>query len=46
MNSGGDPVSTARVTGHSNAAQLMAYIGATPATEQAICNAIDKAFRW
>jgi len=46
LNSGGDPVATARVTGHSNAAQLMAYIGATPATEKVIWNAIDKAFKW
>lgn len=44
LNSGGDPVATARVTGHSNAAQLMTYIGATPATEQAIWDGINKAF--
>lgn len=46
VNSGGDPVATARVTGHSNAAQLMVYIGATPATEKTIWNGIDKAFKW
>lgn len=45
LNSGGDPVATARVTGHSNTAQLMAYIGVTPATEKRIWDAIDKAFR-
>ena len=45
LNSGGDPVATARVTGHSNAAQLMAYIGATPATEKAIWEGIAKAFK-
>ena len=36
LNSGGDPVATARVTGHKNTSQLMAYIGATTATEQTI----------
>lgn len=45
-NSGGDPVATARITGHKNPAQLMAYIGRTPATEETIWHAIDRAFRW
>jgi integrase len=44
QNSGGDPVATARVTGHRNPAQLMAYIGLTTRTERQITRGIDKAF--
>jgi integrase len=43
-NSGGDPVVTARVTGHSNPSQLLAYIGRKPASEMKVWNAIGKAF--
>lgn len=43
-NSGGDPVATARVTGHSNPSQLLHYIGKTAKTEENIWNALDKAF--
>jgi len=42
--SGGDAALTARVTGHRNPAQLMTYIGRTPATEQnvwdGVCDAL------
>ena len=44
QNSGGDPVATARVTGHRNPAQLMRYIGVTTATERQITRGIDRAF--
>lgn len=43
QNSGGDPVATARVTGHKNPAQLMRYIGVTTKTEKQIARGIDKA---
>ena len=43
-NSGGDPVMTARITGHSNPAQLMAYIGRKTASEQKIWNDVGLAF--
>jgi integrase len=43
-NSGGDPVTTARVTGHTNPSQLMAYIGRKPASELNIWTAIGAAF--
>ena len=39
-NSGGDPVATARVTGHANPAQLMHYIGQTAQSESDIWNGI------
>ncbi len=42
-NSGGDAVLTARVTGHSNPTQLMAYIGRTPATEQSVWDGVCEA---
>jgi integrase len=44
QHSGGDPVATARVTGHRNPMQLMAYIGVTTRTEKQITRGIDKAF--
>jgi len=43
-NSGGDPVTTARVTGHSNPSQLLAYIGRKPASELNIWDAVAKTF--
>jgi integrase len=43
-NSGGDAALTARVTGHSNPAQLMTYIGRTPATEQSVWDGVCEAF--
>ena len=43
-NSGGDPVVTARVTGHSNPSQLLAYIGRKPASEMKVWHGIGKAF--
>lgn len=43
-NSGGDPVTTARVTGHTNPSQLLAYIGRKPQSELKVWNAIGKAF--
>jgi len=43
-NSGGDPVATARVTGHSNPAQLLHYIGESTRTEREIVAGMDKAF--
>ena len=43
-NSGGDPVATARVTGHTNPAQLLRYIGETSKTESEIFKAMDRAF--
>ena len=43
-NSGGDPVMTARITGHSNPSQLMAYIGRKPATEQKVWTDVGLAF--
>ncbi len=42
-NSGGDAALTARVTGHSNPAQLMTYIGRTPATEQSVWDGVCEA---
>jgi integrase len=42
-NSGGDAVLTARVTGHSNPTQLMAYIGRAPATEQSVWDGVCEA---
>ncbi len=42
-NSGGDAALAARVTGHSNPAQLMTYIGRTPATEQSIWDGVREA---
>jgi integrase len=42
--SGGDAALTARVTGHRNSTQLMAYIGRTPATEETIWSGVCKAF--
>jgi len=44
QNSGGDPVATARVTGHRNPSQLLHYIGVTTATERQITAGIDRAF--
>jgi len=44
LNSGHDAIATARVTGHRNPAQLMAYIGCTAETEDQITQGIDKAF--
>lgn len=44
-NSGGDPVTTARVTGHSNPSQLLAYIGRKPADELKIWQSIGKTFQ-
>ena len=43
-NSGGDPVATARVTGHSNPSQLLAYIGESTRTEREIVGGMDKGF--
>lgn len=43
-NSGGDPVLTARITGHSNPSQLMAYIGRKPATERKVWDAVGASF--
>ena len=43
-NSGCDPVLTARVTGHSNPSQLLAYIGRKPASEIKVWDALGKAF--
>jgi integrase len=43
-NSGSDPVATARVTGHSNPAQLLRYIGQATKTELEILGAMDRAF--
>jgi len=43
-NSGGDPVATARVTGHSNPSQLLHYVGRSAATDRQILAGIDKAF--
>ena len=43
-NSGGDPVLTARVTGHSNPSQLMAYIGRKPASEERVWAAVGASF--
>lgn len=43
-NSGGDAALTARVTGHSNPAQLMTYIGRIPATEQSVWDGVREAF--
>lgn len=43
-NSGGDPVVTARVTGHSNPSQLLTYIGRKPLTELKVWKAVGKAF--
>ncbi len=42
-NSGGDAALTARVTGHTNSSQLMAYIERTPATEQSVWDGVCKA---
>ena len=44
-NSGGDPVATARVTGHKNPAQLMHYIGATSKTEKEIARGMNRTFK-
>jgi len=41
--SGGDAALTARVTGHSNPSQLMAYIGRTPATEESVWDGVRDA---
>jgi len=43
-NSGGDPVATARVTGHSNPSQLLAYIGESTRTEREIVASMDKGY--
>jgi len=43
-NSGGDPVATARVTGHSNPAQLLRYIGEVSRTESQIYEAMNRSF--
>jgi len=43
-NSGGDPVITARVTGHSNPSQLLAYIGRKPLSELKVWNEVARAF--
>ena len=43
-NSGGDPVVTAQVTGHSNPSQLLVYIGRKPANELKVWHGIGKAF--
>lgn len=43
-NSGGDPVVTAQVTGHSNPSQLLVYIGRKPASELKVWVGIGKAF--
>ena len=43
-NSGCDPVATARVTGHSNPAQLLRYIGEASRTESQIYEAMDRSF--
>ena len=40
-NSGGDPVNAARVTGHTNPAQLMHYIGQTPPTIEKIWKGLE-----
>jgi integrase len=42
-NSGGDAALTARVTGHTNSSQLMAYIGRMPATEQSVWDGVRQA---
>ena len=42
--SGGDPVLTARVTGHSNPSQLLAYIGRKPLSEIKVWNGVGAAF--
>lgn len=44
-NSGGDPVNAARVTGHTNPAQLMHYIGQTPPTIERIWQGLEKALK-
>lgn len=41
--SGGDAALTARVTGHSNPSQLMAYIGRTSATEESVWDGVRDA---
>jgi len=41
--SGGDAALTARVTGHRNPAQLITYIGRTPATEESVWNGVREA---
>ena len=43
-NSGGDPVVTARVTGHSNPSQLLAYIGRKPLSEMRVWTAIGNSY--
>jgi len=44
-NSGGNPVLTARITGHANPSQLMAYIGIAPAAELGVWHGIANAFK-
>ena len=44
-NSGGDPVNAARVTGHTNPAQLMHYIGQTPPTIEKIWKGLEKTLK-
>ena len=44
-NSGGDPVNAARVTGHTNPAQLMRYIGQTPPTIERIWKSLERTLK-
>jgi len=44
-NSGGDPVNAARVTGHTNPAQLMHYIGQTPPTIERIWKGLENTLK-